>query len=57
MSPSVPCELLEQLKDKALPLFTNRNLEFRSTCVPHQSLPGEITFNVDVLKPAPAPKT
>ena len=49
-----PCELLEQLKDKALPLFTSRNLMFQSTCVPHQVSLGEIRFSVDVLRPAPA---
>jgi hypothetical protein len=48
-----PCELLEQLKDKALPLFTSRNLTFSSTCVPHQITLGEIQFSVDVLRPAP----
>jgi hypothetical protein len=51
---SAPCELLEQLKDKALPLFTNRNLLFQSSCVPHQTHVGEITFKVDVLSLAPA---
>jgi hypothetical protein len=49
-----PCELLEQLKDKALPLFTSRNLMFRSACVPHEISLGEIHFSVDVLRPAPA---
>jgi hypothetical protein len=49
---SVPCELLEQLKSKALPLFTTRNLKFRSSCVPHQESLGDIDFSVDVLRPA-----
>ncbi len=49
-----PCELLEQLKDKALPLFTSRNLVFQSTCVPHDITLGEIQFKVEVLRPAPA---
>jgi hypothetical protein len=48
-----PCELLEQLKAKALPLFTTRNLEFQSTCVPHDVSPGDIRFTVDVLRPVP----
>ena len=48
------CELLEQLKDKALPLFTSRNLVYRSSCVPHQISPGDLKFSVDVLSPAPA---
>jgi hypothetical protein len=49
---SVPCELLEQLKSKALPLFTTRNLKFRSSCVPYQQSLGDIDFSVDVLRPA-----
>ncbi|HEY4341319.1 MAG TPA: hypothetical protein VGM97_15355 [Steroidobacteraceae bacterium] len=49
---TVPCELLEQLKNKALPLFTTRNLKFRSTCFPHQESLGDIDFSVDVLRPA-----
>jgi hypothetical protein len=52
---SVPCELLEQLKRKALPLFTTRNLKFRSACVPHEESLGEIDFSVDVLRPADHP--
>ncbi len=48
-----PCELLEQLKAQALPLFTSRNLVFASSCVPHQISLGEIHFSVDVLGPAP----
>jgi hypothetical protein len=49
-----PCELLEQLKDKALPLFTSRNLLFQASCVPHEISLGDIKFSVDVLRPAPA---
>ncbi|HEY6453815.1 MAG TPA: hypothetical protein VIY90_00885 [Steroidobacteraceae bacterium] len=49
---SAPCELLEQLKNKALPLFTTRNLKFHSACVPHQQSLGDIDFSVDVLRPA-----
>ncbi len=49
---SVPCELLEQLRTKALPLFTTRNLKFRAACVPHQVSLGDIDFSVDVLRPA-----
>jgi hypothetical protein len=48
------CELLEQMKQKALPLFTSRNLNFRSSCFPHSVTPGEIQFTVDVLRPTPA---
>jgi hypothetical protein len=48
-----PCELLEQLKAKALPLFTSRNLTFQSSCVPHEVSPGDIQFSVDVLRAVP----
>jgi hypothetical protein len=48
-----PCELLEQLKAKALPLFTIRNLRFQSACVPHQVSLGDIQFSVDVLRAVP----
>jgi hypothetical protein len=49
------CELLEQMKNKALPLFTSRNLLYRSSCVPHQVTVGDIQFTVDVLNLAPVP--
>ncbi|HEY1898422.1 MAG TPA: hypothetical protein VGG49_01360 [Steroidobacteraceae bacterium] len=49
------CELLEQLKKQALPLFTTRNLLYHSSCVPHQVSIGNIQFSVDVLRPLPAP--
>jgi hypothetical protein len=48
------CELLEQMKQKALPLFTSRNLKYHSSCFPHSATPGEIQFTVDVLRPTPA---
>ncbi|MEJ0008657.1 MAG: hypothetical protein WDM77_20430 [Steroidobacteraceae bacterium] len=51
---TAPCELLEQLKVKALPLFTSRNLKFNSSCVPHEEHLGEIQFAVDVLQAVPA---
>jgi hypothetical protein len=52
---AAPCELLEQLKAKALPLFTSRNLQFSSSCYPHSITTGEIKFTVDVLQPAARP--
>jgi len=30
------CELLEQIRQKLLPLFATRKVEFTSNCVPHQ---------------------
>jgi hypothetical protein len=49
------CELLEQMKNKALPLFTSRNLLYRSACVPHQVTLGDTQFTVDVLTAVPTP--
>jgi hypothetical protein len=51
------CELLEQMKQKVLPLFTSRNVDFHSSCFPHSVSLGEIQFKADVLRPAPATGT
>jgi hypothetical protein len=51
------CELLEQMQKKVLPLFTSRNVDFRSSCFPHQVSLGDIRFTVDVLRPAPTKGT
>jgi hypothetical protein len=34
------CELLEQIKQKILPLFAARQVDFASNCVPHQAYLG-----------------
>jgi hypothetical protein len=34
------CELLEQIKQKILPLFATRQVDFASNCVPHQASLG-----------------
>jgi hypothetical protein len=34
------CELLEQVKQKILPLFATRQVDFASNCVPHQAYLG-----------------
>jgi hypothetical protein len=47
------CELLEQSKRSLLPLFTTRNLDFTSNCIPHQTFSGGMTFKVDVLQADP----
>lgn len=46
------CELLEQIKQKILPLFTARNVDFASNCVPHQASLGT-RLSADLLLPAP----
>jgi hypothetical protein len=47
------CELLEQSKRGLLPMFTTRNLDFTSNCIPHQTFSGGMTFKVDVLQADP----
>jgi hypothetical protein len=43
------CELLEQVRQRIVPLFSTRNVRFRSNCVPHQlTLPGAV-LKVEVL--------
>ncbi len=49
------CELLEQSKRLLLPLFSTRNLDFSSDCLPNQTAIGDITFKVDVLQPDAKP--
>lgn len=48
------CELLEQSRRALLPLFTTRNLDFTSNCLPHQTFRGGMTFKVDVLQADPS---
>jgi hypothetical protein len=50
------CELLEQIKETLLPKFTTRNLEYNSTCVPHQLTSGtRLKAEVLVAEPAATP--
>ena len=43
------CELIEQAKTRALPLFSTRNVEYHSTCVPHQLQIGGTQLKPEVL--------
>jgi hypothetical protein len=43
------CELVEQVKSHVLPLFTTRNIEYRSTCIPNQLQVGGTQLKADVL--------
>jgi hypothetical protein len=43
------CELVEQVKQQILPLFTTRNVDFKSLCVPHQLSPGGTHLSAEVL--------
>lgn len=44
------CELLEQIRQKILPLFSARNVDFASNCVPHQAHLGT-RLSADLLVP------
>jgi hypothetical protein len=46
------CELIEQFKETFLPLFTTRNVNYRSTCIPHQLTLGT-HLSAEVLMPMP----
>jgi hypothetical protein len=43
------CELLEQFKQKVLPLFTTRNVNLNASCVPHQLDPIGTSLQAEVL--------
>ena len=43
------CELIEQVKSRALPLFSTRNVEYRSTCIPNQLQIGGTQLKPEVL--------
>ena len=51
------CELIEQIKQKILPLFATRNIQYSSACAAHQLLLGGTKLKADVLMPEYAPKT
>jgi hypothetical protein len=50
------CELVEQFRDKVLPMFTTRNVDSRMTCVPHQLSGSAINLKFDVFAGVPAAK-
>jgi hypothetical protein len=50
------CELVEQFRDKVLPMFTTRNIDNRMTCVPNQLSGSVINLKFDVLAVMPAAK-
>jgi hypothetical protein len=49
LSEAGECELVEQVKQNILPLFTTRNVDFKSLCVPHQLSPGGTQLSAEVL--------
>jgi hypothetical protein len=50
------CELIEQFRDKVLPMFTTRNVESRMTCVPNQLSGSAINLRFEVFGALPAAK-
>ncbi|HEY3808606.1 MAG TPA: hypothetical protein VGL50_01605 [Steroidobacteraceae bacterium] len=50
------CELMEQFRDKVLPLFATRGLDVHATCVPHQDTGGPFDLRMQVFAPLPVPK-
>ncbi len=50
-SNSGDCELIEQVKRQVLPLFTTRNLTFKSGCFPHDVSLAGARLSVEVLRP------
>jgi hypothetical protein len=43
------CELIEQFRDKVLPMFTTRSVESQMTCVPNQLSGSAINLRFEVL--------
>jgi hypothetical protein len=51
------CELTEQIKQRILPMFTTRNIDYSSNCIPNQLQVGGTRLSGEVLiaDPPPAP--
>jgi hypothetical protein len=47
------CELIEQFRDKVLPMFTTRNVDSRMTCIPNQLSGSAINLKFEVLAGVP----
>lgn len=45
------CELVEQIKQKILPSFATRNVELKTTCIPHQASAARPILKLEVLVP------
>jgi hypothetical protein len=50
------CELVEQFRDKVLPMFTTRDIENAMTCIPNQLSGSLISLKFEVLTVLPAAK-
>jgi hypothetical protein len=49
------CELVEQFRNNVLPMFTTRNVEDHTTCVPHQESGSLISLRFESFTAAPRP--
>jgi hypothetical protein len=47
------CELVEQFRNNVLPMFTTRNVDDHTTCVPHQDSGSVISLRFDSFTAAP----
>jgi len=47
------CELVEQFRDNVLPMFTTRNVDDHTTCVPNQNSGSVIALRFESLAAAP----
>jgi hypothetical protein len=45
------CELVEQIRHKIVPLFAARNVDLKTTCIPHQATASRPTLRLEVLAP------
>jgi hypothetical protein len=50
------CELVEQFRDRVLPMFTTRNVVSNTTCVPYQFSGSSIDLKFDAFAAVPAKK-
>jgi hypothetical protein len=50
------CELIEQFRDKVLPMFTTRDIDSRMTCIPNQLSGSLINLKFEVFAAAPIAK-
>lgn len=51
------CELIEQFRQTVLPLFTTRDQQIQTTCVPFQDTGSPFDVKLQVFAPAPVPRT
>ena len=48
------CELIEQFRNNVLPMFTTRNIDNHTTCVPHQESGSNISLRFEALAAVPS---